>query len=160
MKPSCDLEAGAIGGSIRPSNRDRFADGTHRRIALAYDSLLDPIPVCSLGADPFEVSPLTENEIATREQQFVYRLAADGGMSAALYVSSVLAGVQHASRPPQRERALGAPCRRGLPFGHGRFQVQLQSDGGARRASRGGLVERIEAEHKQRMSTRHVPAVS
>lgn len=59
----------------------RFADGTHRRIALAYDSLLDPTPVWSLGGDPFEVTPLTEDGIAERERQFVNRLADYGGAS-------------------------------------------------------------------------------
>lgn len=65
---------------------DRFPDGTHRRIALAYESLLDPIPVWSLGADPFEVTPLTEDEIAEREQRFVYGLAGYRGMSAASWL--------------------------------------------------------------------------
>lgn len=61
----------------------RFADGTHRRIALAYDSLLDPIPVWSLGADPIEVTPLTEDEITERERRFVTGLADSRGMSGA-----------------------------------------------------------------------------
>jgi len=64
----------------------RFADGTHRRIALAYDGLLDPIPVWLLEADPFEVTPLTEEEIAERERQFVNRLADYGGASAASWL--------------------------------------------------------------------------
>jgi hypothetical protein len=64
---------------------DRFADGTHRRIALAYDSLLDPTPVWSLGADPFAVTALTDDEIAERELRFVNGLAADG-MSAASWL--------------------------------------------------------------------------
>lgn len=65
---------------------DRFPDGTHRRIALAYESLLDPIPVWSLDADPFEVAPLTEDEISERERRFVNNLAGYRGLSAASWL--------------------------------------------------------------------------
>ena len=81
---ACHYMRGAA-DSFRAVTR-RFADGTHRRIALAYDGLLDPIPVWLLEADPFEVTPLTEEEIAERERQFVNRLADYGGASAASWL--------------------------------------------------------------------------
>lgn len=46
-------------------------EGTYQRIVLTYDHLLDPMPFWSMGADPFGMSALTEEEIEDREGRFV-----------------------------------------------------------------------------------------
>lgn len=50
---------------------ERYQDGTHRRIALSYDALLEPRTFWGLGADPFLVPPLTREQIGDREKKFV-----------------------------------------------------------------------------------------
>jgi hypothetical protein len=50
------------------------AEGAYQRIVLAYDHLLDPRPFWSMGADPFSLSALTEEEINDRERRFVATL--------------------------------------------------------------------------------------
>lgn len=50
-------------------------DGAYSRILLTYDVLLDPHPMWTLGGDPFEWCPLSEDEIGERESQFVRGLA-------------------------------------------------------------------------------------
>lgn len=47
------------------------AKGSYQRIVLTYDHLLDPTPFWSMGADPFALSALTEEEIEDRERRFV-----------------------------------------------------------------------------------------
>lgn len=47
------------------------AEGSYRRIVLTYEHLLDLTPLWSLGADPFALFALTEQEIEDRERRFV-----------------------------------------------------------------------------------------
>lgn len=49
----------------------RDADGTHRRLALTYDLLLDPHPTWALGGDPFTAETLNDDDIAARQKEFV-----------------------------------------------------------------------------------------
>lgn len=51
------------------------ADGTYKRMVLTYDRLLEPIPLWSMGDDPFALTPLSADAIAKREQSFVEGLA-------------------------------------------------------------------------------------
>lgn len=46
------------------------------RIVLSYDRLLEKHPVWSMGGDPFHITPLSRDEIADREAQFVGSLMA------------------------------------------------------------------------------------
>ncbi|MDH6238457.1 hypothetical protein [Cryobacterium sp. CG_9.6] len=50
-------------------------DSGYARVALSYDAILDPTPRWPLGGDPFEWKPLTSEEIQSREDAFVRRLA-------------------------------------------------------------------------------------
>jgi hypothetical protein len=52
----------------------RNADGTHLRLALTYDLLLEPHPVWALGDDPFAAKELNDEEIASRQKEFVASL--------------------------------------------------------------------------------------
>ncbi len=49
----------------------RNADGTHRRMVLTYDHLLDDHPVWAMSSDPFAFAPMDDHEIEIREKQFV-----------------------------------------------------------------------------------------
>lgn len=50
---------------------NRELPGAAYRIILTYDKILDPHPHWTLGGDPFEWSPLSGEQIAEREKQFV-----------------------------------------------------------------------------------------
>lgn len=52
----------------------RNPDGTHLRMALTYDHLLQPHVMWGLGDDPFELQALDDDAIATREKEFVASL--------------------------------------------------------------------------------------
>lgn len=52
----------------------RNADGTHLRLALTYDLLLQPHPMWALSDDPFVLKELNDEEIAAREKDFVTSL--------------------------------------------------------------------------------------
>jgi hypothetical protein len=52
----------------------RNADGTHDRMALTYDHLLQPHAMWGLGDDPFAPTRMTPAEIAEREKGFVASL--------------------------------------------------------------------------------------
>lgn len=54
----------------------RRADGTHDRMVLTYDHLLDPRAIWTLGHDPFAPARLTVDEIKEREKEFVASLTA------------------------------------------------------------------------------------
>lgn len=56
--------------------RGRNEDGTHARVVLSYDHLLEPLPYWALNDDPFEARVLDEVQIAEREKEFVRRLVA------------------------------------------------------------------------------------
>ncbi|MCD4849665.1 hypothetical protein LN996_02445 [Arthrobacter sp. AK01] len=58
-------------GDLMDSLVVRNADGTHRRVALTYDLMLDPQPTWALGGDPFALTTLTAEEIAARDKKFV-----------------------------------------------------------------------------------------
>lgn len=64
------------GGGIAAQLRSRNEDGTHARVVLSYDHLLEPLPFWALGDDPFEARVLDAVQIAERETEFVRRLAA------------------------------------------------------------------------------------
>lgn len=49
----------------------RSSDGTHLRMALTYDHLLEPHVAWTLGDDPFAIRSLDDDEIAVREKGFV-----------------------------------------------------------------------------------------
>jgi len=53
----------------------RHPDGTHQRMALSYDGLLDPHPMWALSGDPFALAAMDETVIAERESGFVRGLA-------------------------------------------------------------------------------------
>jgi hypothetical protein len=53
----------------------RNANGTHRRLTLTYDHLLDRHPMWALNDDPFAARELDTNEISTREKEFVTSLS-------------------------------------------------------------------------------------
>lgn len=61
-------------GDLLDSLATRNADGTHLRLALTYDLLLKPHPIWALGDDPFAPKELNDEEIATREKDFVTAL--------------------------------------------------------------------------------------
>ena len=52
----------------------RNSDGTYRRIVLTYDHLLSPHAFWAMGGDPFLLEGLSEEEIASREKDFVTSL--------------------------------------------------------------------------------------
>jgi len=52
----------------------RNADGTHERMVLTYDHLLQPHPMWGLGGDPFAPTKLSAAEINKREKEFVASL--------------------------------------------------------------------------------------
>lgn len=61
------------------------AEGTYKRIVLAYDRLLEPQPFWAMGDDPFALTPLSTDDIEERETAFIKSLgqrASDGPGSA------------------------------------------------------------------------------
>jgi hypothetical protein len=48
-------------------------DGSYKRIPLSYDRLLSPHSFWGIGEDPFAWNPLSSNEIAERQRDFVKR---------------------------------------------------------------------------------------
>ncbi|MGX5715505.1 hypothetical protein [Arthrobacter sp. MAHUQ-56] len=61
-------------GDLYESLATRNPDGTHSRLALTYDILLQRHPVWALSDDPFAPKELTDEEIALREKDFVSSL--------------------------------------------------------------------------------------
>jgi len=61
-------------GDALDSLSTRNVDGTHDRLVLAYDRLLQPHPMWALGDDPFAEMKLGDEEIAKREKEFVASL--------------------------------------------------------------------------------------
>lgn len=53
----------------------RYEDGTHRRMVLTYDALLQPHATWSIGADPFDEPKLSAEQVRQREKDFVDALA-------------------------------------------------------------------------------------
>ncbi|MFJ4044204.1 hypothetical protein ACIPV2_00480 [Microbacterium sp. NPDC089987] len=53
----------------------RYDDGTHRRMVLTYDAVLEPHAMWSMGADPFDVPALSAEQIGEREREFVDSIA-------------------------------------------------------------------------------------
>ncbi|MCU1475373.1 MAG: hypothetical protein JWQ64_66 [Subtercola sp.] len=61
-------------GELLSSLALRNPDGTHLRMALGYDLLLQLHPVWALGDDPFTTNALDDEEISAREEGFVSSL--------------------------------------------------------------------------------------
>lgn len=61
-----ELEAGILSDSI-----DTYEDGSYKRMVLTYDRLLDPSPVWIMQSDPFELTPLADDDIERREAKFL-----------------------------------------------------------------------------------------
>lgn len=61
-------------GEALDSLSTRNADGTHDRLVLTYDHLLQPHPMWALSDDPFAQMKLGDEEIAKREKEFVASL--------------------------------------------------------------------------------------
>lgn len=61
-------------GDLLDSLAIRNPDGTHLRLALTYDHLLEPHPIWTLGDDPFATKALDNDEIFAREKEFVTSL--------------------------------------------------------------------------------------
>jgi ribosomal protein S27E len=57
----------------------RGSDGTHSRMFLTYDALLEMYPVWTLGSDPFEGHKLSKDDVQAREQEFVKSLVERAG---------------------------------------------------------------------------------
>lgn len=53
----------------------RNEDGTHRRMSLTFDALLDPHATWAMGADPFTIEALSSQQIRQREKDFVDSVA-------------------------------------------------------------------------------------
>lgn len=63
---------------------------SYSRVALTYDAMLDPTPVWLMSRDPFEWSPLSDEEIASREATFVGHLVEQRGQPLSLWQSELL----------------------------------------------------------------------
>lgn len=63
-------------GDLLSSHATRNADGTHLRVALTYDLLLQPHPMWTLGGDPFALTELSADDISKREKEFTAFLTA------------------------------------------------------------------------------------
>ena len=145
----------------------RNADGTHLRLALTYDHLLQPHPMWALSDDPFVPKELNDEEIATREKDFVTSLntRAKEADTDWLAYSMLRRPADRTSNPPERLKRQAARRSRkvpvkGTPCGNcgwaigGRGAVEFRK-GVVRRRTRGCLPQLAPVE--RRVSKRVFP---